>query len=233
MFLLIARSKNYVLLTVMAIALAACGVGSENSSTASTVAKGVKNAALTCAAGGTCLVGDTGPGGGKVFYVAPTSFTSTGSACGSACKYLEGAPIGWNTGTTPVRQTRCTITRSLLPSRECEWSGNKRDLVGTQTRIGSGFANTSAMIAQSKDVGKAATVARAYRGGGKSDWFLPSKDELNEMFVNRGLFLILYNYWSSSEVAAWSSWAQAFDTGRQYALNKELNKGYVWPVRAF
>jgi hypothetical protein len=48
--------------------------------------------AATCANGGACIVGNTGPGGGKVFYVASSNFTSTGSNCGTACKYLEAAP---------------------------------------------------------------------------------------------------------------------------------------------
>jgi len=32
----------------------------------------------TCALGGACVAGNTGPGGGIVFYVAPTTFASTG-----------------------------------------------------------------------------------------------------------------------------------------------------------
>ena len=42
----------------------------------------------TCATGGACIVGDTGPGGGKVFYVhddADDLFTSTGSDCNTSC----------------------------------------------------------------------------------------------------------------------------------------------------
>ncbi|MBJ7294354.1 MAG: hypothetical protein JHC78_12520, partial [Ilumatobacteraceae bacterium] len=51
---------------------------------------------LSCATGGTCKVGDTGPGGGIVFYVAPKTFiqrAATGSMCKLDCKYLEAAPI--------------------------------------------------------------------------------------------------------------------------------------------
>ena len=56
--------------------------------------------ALTCATGGSCIVGDTGPGGGKVFYVRADggTFTSTGSDCGTACKYLEAAPTDQSAG---------------------------------------------------------------------------------------------------------------------------------------
>ena len=45
----------------------------------------------TCANGGVCALGDTGPGGGKVFYVTSSAFASTGSDCGSSCYFLEAA----------------------------------------------------------------------------------------------------------------------------------------------
>ena len=244
------RSKKFALLAVAAFALAACGGSSENSNTASTVALGVKNAApattstsnttatvaAACAAGGACVVGDTGPGGGKVFYVAPTNFTSTGSACGTACKYLESAPVGWITAATPAGQINCAVAGNIVVDPRCEWSGNTKIRIGTtQTGIGSGYANTSAMIAQSNVAGKAATVARAFRGGGKTDWSLPSKDELNEMNRTRGLFgAFMTSYWSSSEVGANTAWLQSFlyNNGNQGINNKWVG-GFVRPVRAF
>jgi len=47
-----------------------------------------------------CQVGDTGPGGGIVFYVASTAFTATGTTCNTNCHYLEAAPNTWNGGST-------------------------------------------------------------------------------------------------------------------------------------
>jgi hypothetical protein len=61
--------------------------------------------ALTCATGGTCIVGDRGPGGGIVYYVSAANFTSAGSACGTACKYLEVAPATWQDTTFPIYTT--------------------------------------------------------------------------------------------------------------------------------
>jgi len=241
------RTKKFALLAVAAIALAACGGSSENSNTASTVARGVKNAALvttstsnttatvdtTCAAGGACVVGDTGPGGGIVFYVAPTRFTSKGSVCDAACKYLEAAPVGWITAATPAGQTNCGIPGTRDPL--CEWSGNTTTRIGiTEVGIGSGYANTSAMIAQSNVAGRAATVARAFQGGGKTDWFLPSKDELNLLYLQRsaiGGFASGY-YWSSSEGDWRNAFVQYFRDGYQTDSNKS-DPFYVRPVRAF
>ena len=228
------RSKKFAFLAVAAIALAACGGSSENSNTASTVALGVKNAALSCAAGGACRVGDTGPGGGKVFYVAPTSFASTGSACGSACKYLEAAPIGWIKAATPAGQTNCAVAGTSTADPYCAWSGNTTTRIGTTSNaIGAGYANTSAIITQSNVAGRAATVARAFQGGGKTDWFLPSKDELTQVYRQKsvlGGFDFNY-YWSSSEGAAGLAWFQGFDGyGDNGAKTATL---YVRPVRAF
>ena len=228
------RSKKFAFLAVAAIALAACGGSSENSNTASTVALGVKNAALSCAAGGACRVGDTGPGGGKVFYVAPASFTSTGSACGTACKYLEAAPIGWIKAATPAGQTNCAVAGTSTADPYCAWSGNTTTRIGTTSNaIGAGYANTSAIIAQSNVAGRAATVARAFQGGGKTDWFLPSKDELTQVYLQKsvlGGFDFNY-YWSSSEGAADLTWFQGFDGfGEKSVKSATL---YVRPVRAF
>lgn len=48
---------------------------------------------LSCAQGGVCAVGDTGPGGGIVFYVQASGGTFTcGSTLASTCKYLEVPP---------------------------------------------------------------------------------------------------------------------------------------------
>ena len=53
----------------------------------------------------TYAVGDRGPGGGIVFYVSAANFTSTGSDCSSACKYLEVAPATWQDTTAPIYTT--------------------------------------------------------------------------------------------------------------------------------
>jgi hypothetical protein len=109
------------------------------------------------------------------------------------------------------------------------------------------------MITQSNTAGKAGTVARAFQGGGKTDWFLPSQDELNALCkwawndtvnticnnngVGTGLSLTnggfsSYWYWSSSQNDAASAWGQAFNLGNQdYILKTEAS--VVRPVRAF
>lgn len=232
------KSARALPLAVAAIALAACGGSSENATRASTVAKRVKNAALTCAAGGACVVGDTGPGGGKVFYVAPTSYTSPGSACEQACKYLEAAPIGWIKSATPAGQTNCSLAGTSTVDPRCAWSGITTTSIGTtQTGIGSGYANTSAIITQSNVAGRAATVARAFQGGGKTDWFLPSRDELGLLYEKKSASAFASGYyWSSSEHMDGTALYWYFGRGNYAQSQGYDNKAttyYVRPVRAF
>jgi 2-methylisocitrate lyase-like PEP mutase family enzyme len=85
----------------------------------------------------------------------------------------------------------------------------------------------------------AANLADAYsvtvNGVVYGDWFLPSKGELNQMYVNRvviGGFAFGY-YWSSSEGAASTAWDQHFLDGAQDNGSKALTDNYVRPVRAF
>jgi hypothetical protein len=66
------------------------------------------------------------------------------------------------------------------------------------------------------------------------DWFLPSKGELNQMYVNKTAIggFASGGYWSSSESAADVAWVQGFDDGFQVNTTKAVTS-YVRPVRAF
>ena len=121
--------------------------------------------------------------------------------------------------------------------------------------LGTGRAATAAIVARHNagDVAKAsyaAGVADAYTTSTASDWFLPSKDELNEVCkyarntnqdagastvcsggTLRGGFAADY-YWSSSESYASNAWLQYFNYGNQYFDYKGFTL-YVRPVRAF
>ena len=182
--------------------------------------------ALTCATGGTCAVGDTGPGGGIVFYVHASGTFACGATLASTCKYLEAAPTTGANSWTDARYV---------------WSGNTSTLIGSTAQgqaIGTGYKNTEAIVTQSgggSTVNKAGTIARAYRGPNSlSDWYLPSKDELNELFLKKdtvGGFSTDF-YWSSSEVAAVTARNQNFSNGNQ-GFNFKGSAYYVRPVRAF
>ena len=132
------------------------------------------------------------------------------------------------------------------------WDNDQDDddyqLIGTGTAIGTGAANTTAILIAQGESQKdyAAGMARAYRGGGYTDWFLPSLDELSQMFLNKAALeavdgfdsFIEYSeftymwYWSSSEYAYHSAWSQYFGNGYQEA-NGKTPANAVRAVRAF
>ena len=116
------------------------------------------------------------------------------------------------------------------------------------TAVGTGSANTDDIITEQGDTetSYAAGLARAYTGGGYSDWFLPSKDELNKMYTNKatinttatsnsGSEFSTNSYWSSTEYASAPTsraWTQGFTNGdleRPY----KTNTYYVRAIRAF
>jgi hypothetical protein len=125
------------------------------------------------------------------------------------------------------------------------YNGNYTNTGATSTAIGTGSANTTAIIANqgATETAYAAGLARAYSGGGYTDWFLPSKDALNEMHQNRatinstatangGSTFVNNSYWSSTEDDIYYAWKQDFLNGSQNYDGK-YNTNYVRAVRAF
>ena len=151
-----------------------------------------------------------------MFYVhASGTFTSTGSTCGSSCKYLEASPSDLSTS-----------------SNWCSDTSNS--LAVSATGVGSGMSNTT--TADATCTSGAIQLAADFIRYGLSDWHLPSKDELNELYGQKAVVGVSSNlYWSSSEQPAFGtfqSWAQFFSNGFQDGKHKNL-AAYVRAVRAF
>ena len=154
------------------------------------------------------FIGDTGPAGGIVFY-------DKGSYS-DGWRYLEAAPSDQVSG---------------------EWGGYESTVGGTTTAIGSGKSNTEQIVTQLGTGNYAARICYDLELGGYDDWFLPSKDELNELYKQKdtvGGFKSNNNdsYWSSSEHSEYYAWRQNFNDGNQYDNSKYLNR-YIRAVRAF
>jgi hypothetical protein len=187
------------------------------------------NATLTCAQGGTCALGDTGPGGGKVFIVQ----TPTAAA---PWRYMEAAPNTWSGGIADPPIKWCSVTNAFVPPLTAAPATPRT--IQTSTAIGAGYSNTQKML---RDCAYgAANAAASYNGGGKSDWHLPSKNELNQLysqkdfhFTNGAVVFERGFYWSSSEFDAIVSWMQVFSGGQQDISFKNDNVLYVRPVRSF
>lgn len=159
-------------------------------------------------------------------------------------------------------QKLCTTLEVSPPSGQVAliWSPNWEKTTGSDgTAIGTGYQNTLDILAQSTvPLLHAAAYADAYVYDGKDDWYLPSKDELDELckkfssnredvapsaqagsiksscIGSREPFagFSTANYWSSSQENGNTAWSQHFTSGDQYPFYK-LNAGYVRPIRAF
>lgn len=139
-------------------------------------------AVLGCAQGGPCAIGETGPGGGKVFYYSAAGF-QCGPNFSSTCYYLEVAPNTWSGG-------------SADPSLRWDPNGGDDNFVGYPNLVNDPSPNMTAHI-NASEIGLgykcsvqlfnfygntsdyAAGAARRYTGGGKTDWYLGTSVEMN------------------------------------------------------
>ncbi|PQB07937.1 hypothetical protein BST83_12855 [Polaribacter filamentus] len=157
--------------------------------------------------------------------------------------FRVGGVVFWVDPTDNTHGLVCAIEDQSVG---IQWYNGSNTTTGaTATAIGTGSANTTAIIANqgAVETAYAAGLARAYRGGGYTDWFLPSKDELNEMYqnmatinstaaANGGSAFSTNYYWSSTEFALNFALLQYFYNGFQNYNNKNVTY-YVRAVRAF
>jgi Protein of unknown function (DUF1566) len=158
-------------------------------------------------------IGDNGPAGGKVFYLSDKT----------GFHGLEAAPTDQSSGAV--------------------WGCYNKLIGASGTAVGTGAANTAAIVAGCSEANTAAKIADAYVLNGYTDWYLPSQDELNLLYQQKtvvGGFVVggfaNNNYWSSSQyssleslrIASLTAWNQYFSNGNQ----DYNNKGSTLPVRA-
>lgn len=207
-------------------------------------------------------VGDRGPGGGIVYYVSATNFTSTGSTCNTTCRYLEVAPATWQSGGVSVASDtyyQMSDNITVATGQNIVTAGTESGFTGEKFnwKIGQGFYNTSVMkVAGATSAAQAKVLA--YAGGSiAGQWFIPSMNELNELCkyargqttgvptvactssgtLKSGTANDLAGfggdyYWASSEIDAANVRRQHFNDGGQYSTRKN-DTNLVRPVRAF
>lgn len=129
-------------------------------------------------------LGDTGPGGGKIFYYSAAgfncgpSYTATGSPTGGKCKYLEVAPRGWNGGSDPTKVWAVSATNVAISGVSSLAHPHINLLI--EGGIGVGYKDSLGIFNYSESTTASAVgVARAYAGGSLSDWYLGSPVELS------------------------------------------------------
>ncbi|MCL2184814.1 MAG: InlB B-repeat-containing protein [Treponema sp.] len=148
-------------------------------------------------------IGDRGPSGGWVFYDK--------GVVTNGWRYMETAP------------------NNIGPA---QWGANGTNVGQTDTAVGTGSANTNRIVPVLRQTNEdgAALLCSSLNISGHTGWFLPSKDELNLMYVNLhqkgiGGFSRAW-YWSSSQGSGlWSSsegqaWTQNFSDGSQNVYNR-------------
>ena len=114
------------------------------------------------------------------------------------------------------------------------YNGSNITTGATGISIGTGNTNTNIIVSSQGAGIYAAKLCYDLVLGGYSDWYLPSKDELNKLFINKvavGGFANYY-YWSSTENTYNSAWDQFFSNGAQNYYNKS-DQDNVRAVRSF
>jgi hypothetical protein len=152
----------------------------------------------------TYALGDTGPGGGIVFYLTPGTNGTQG---------LEAAPVDQSSG--------------------IEWGCINRAVGGTTYAIGTGLANTNAIINEC-GTGTAAGIAASYISPtGYSGWYLPSINELNQLYNSHTVIPASNIYWSSTEGYTSSfAWSQYMDNEQSGSSLRDYQL-FVRAVRPF
>lgn len=152
-------------------------------------------------------VGDFGPAGGIVFYDK--------GVFSDGWRYLEVA------------------------SRDVsgKFKYGKNGKLNTSNGLGAGKENTSLIIAlNGRSSSYAALVCTSYSEGGYTDWYLPSKDELEMIYEklkgNKNLNIVKDGYWSSSQLNSSYAYGFSFKTKKTFT-DSESSKYRIRLVRSF
>ncbi|NCA77507.1 MAG: DUF1566 domain-containing protein [Alphaproteobacteria bacterium] len=118
-----------------------------------------------------------------------------------------------------------------------QWGCSSKTIGGTSTGIGSGQANTTRIVNGCSTAGIAARICDDLFMNGYGDWFLPSQDELNQMYLQQNVIGGFTSgfYWSSSESTfnpSTSAYLQGFPGGNQYG-GRKYDTYHVRAIRAF
>ena len=129
-------------------------------------------------------------------------------------------------------------THGLIAAPSDQSSGKKWGcygmlVSGTSTALGTGAANTS-IVSATCGSDNAASLSGGLVLNGYSDWYLPSINELNKLYINRasiGGFTTSF-YWSSSDANSFNALLINFGAGTTSSLNKN-DPHYVRAIRSF
>jgi hypothetical protein len=161
-----------------------------------------------------------------------TTLTQTTSACPLAIgDSYQGGKIAYIDGTG--------LHGFIVSSTDIGtgWGWSNITVGGTSTALGTGLSNTNKIVgtADNSNPNAGALVCYNLVEGGYSDWYLPSKDELDILHNNKALFGMTYAaYQSSSETGSDSAYGQWFITTGSYTDGEwsQFQKSSMGPARA-
>ena len=132
-------------------------------------------------------------------------------------------------------QTHGLIATSTNQSTGAQWGCSGTSIAGTSTTLGTGLANTNAIVNGCTTTTIAARLCDNLVSGGYSDWYLPSRDELSKLYTNRTLIGGFSNvsYWSSSQAGSTTAWSINFSTGASSNTSTKTTSMYVRAIRQF
>jgi hypothetical protein len=176
------------------------------------------------------------------YYVRAYATNSIGTTYGNQLIFITATfSIGDNFQGGKVAYIDSTGLHGLIAATNDQsisatfYNNGSYPAITTGSSIGTGSANTTAIINSLGNTGiYAAKLCRDYRGGGYSDWYLPSRDELGWLFNSKvaiGGFANAY-YWGSTQTTYNFACAQNFATGIMYN-NSENTLSCVRAVRTF
>jgi uncharacterized protein (TIGR02145 family) len=176
---------------------------------------------------------------GTTYYIRAYATNSAGTGYGEEISFTTDFAIGqayqggiiayiWLLGDDAYvsGQVHGIIAAPSDITKTARWLNNGTYTItgATGTGLGIGFHNTEMIVANQGDGSYAAKLCYDLVLGGYSDWCLPSKDELNKLYINRELiggFDKNYSYWSSSEGSLNFAWNMYFFNGIMSSAMKE------------
>lgn len=194
-----------------------------------------RNAITNPSAGLIVWCSNCGPAGELEVYTGSAWTNATGGAAAlflpAIGDYYQGGRIFYIDGTGQQGLIAATSDQG----GQVPWGCFGTSITGTSTEIGTGFTNTMAIVIGCSEVAIPARICNDLVLNGYGDWFLPSRDELNQLCLQKnaiGGFTNWY-YWSSTENTPSTAWSQNFSNGTQYDNYGKQNTFNVRPVRAF
>ena len=129
------------------------------------------------------------------------------------------------------------ISAAADQSTDAPWGCQGTDISGTLSAVGTGSANTALIVASCTTSGISARICDQLALNGYSDWFLPSLDELTEMYtklkVNGFGNFANQSYWSSTQSSATQAYTIDFNNGNSNAHQKSQTNRHTRAMRRF